>query len=235
MLSLPTGLLVGWIGLVLGAAVLLAWGVRADRHLWHHLLAFLVPAVTALAYTAMAFGQGVTTVPSGRVYYWARWADALFSATVLVLNTALIAVPRASTRRNVLFVGLTAANCITMASGLMAGFATAPAPRWTWYGIGVGAYAAVLWMLFLRVPQEARRQQQAPARLRLFRRLARLFIGISALYPLWWIATPLGRGTVGQPTALLGFAVLDVLSKAVYGLLLVRAVRRLPDPTADGM
>jgi bacteriorhodopsin len=234
MSSLPLGLLVGWIGLGTGALALLVQGVRATRHLWHHLLAFLVPAVTALSYTAMAFGQGVATLPTGRVYFWARWADAPFSATVLILNTALIALPRASVRRSVLFTGLAAANSITMASGLLAGFATTPAPQWTWYAIGSGAYAAVLWMLFVRVPREAQRQEQPLDRRRTFWQLAVLLIGASVLYPLWWIVTPLGAGWVGTSGALLGFAVLDVVSKSVYGLLLVRAVRRLPDAMDEG-
>jgi bacteriorhodopsin len=228
MSSPPLGLIVGLIGLAGGASVLLVRGVRANRHPWHHLLAFLVPAVTALSYTAMLFGQGVTVLSTGRVYYWARWADALFGATVLVLNTALVALPRPSARRAPLLAGLAAANIITMASGLFAGFSTLSAARWTWYAIGSGAYAAVLWILFRRVPSEARRQDASPARRRIFWRLAAFLIGVALLYPLWWVVTPLGLGWVDHGTSLLVFAGLDVLSKAVYGWVLVRAVHRIP-------
>lgn len=228
MASSPIGLLVGLAGLAGGALALLARGLRANRHPWHHLLAFLVPAATALSYTAMLFGQGVTVLSTGRVYYWARWADALFGATVLVVNTALVALPRSSARRGALLAGLAASNVLTMASGLFAGFSTQAAARWTWYAIGSGSYTAVLWILFRRVPQEARRQNVASARRRIFWRLSSFLIGVALLYPLWWVATPLGVGWVGHETALLVFAGLDIVSKAVYGWLLVRAVHRIP-------
>ena len=233
MSSPPLGLMVGLAGLATGAAVLLVRGLRADRHLWHHLLAFLVPAVTALSYTAMLFGQGVTVLPTGRVYYWARWADAVFGATGLVVNTALVALPRPSARRGPLLAGLAAANIITMASGLFAGFSTDAAARWTWYAIGSGSYAGVVGILFRRVPREARRQGASPARRRTFWRLSTALIGVAVLYPLWWMATPLGLGWVGQPTSLLVFAGLDVLSKAVYGWVLVRAVHAIPPGPSD--
>ena len=229
MSSPPLGLIVGLAGLAGGAAVLLVKGVRSGRHPWHHLLAFLVPAVTALSYTAMLFGQGVSVLPTGRTYYWARWADAIFGATVLVLNTALVALPRPSGRRGPLLAGLAAANIITMASGLFAGFSTLPSARWTWYAIGFGAYTAVLWILFRRVPAAAGRQSASAERLQTFWRLSSFLIGVAILYPIWWVATPLGAGWVGQSTALLVFAGLDILSKAVYGWILVRALDRLPD------
>jgi bacteriorhodopsin len=225
----PLGLYVGLAGLAAGAVVLLLRGIRADRHPWHHLMAFLVPAVTALSYTAMLLGQGVTVLPTGRVYYWARWADALFGATVLVLNTARIALPRPSSRGGALLAGLAAANMITMASGLFAGFSTPPAARWTWYVVGSGAYAAVLWMLLVRVPAEARRQGVSRRRRRTFWTLAPLLIGVAVLYPAWWVATPLGLGWVGLSTAVLVFAVLDLLSKAVYGGVLVWTLRSIPE------
>jgi len=230
-MSIPTplGLYVGLTGLTTGAVVLLLRGIRADRHPWHHLMAFLVPAVTALSYTAMLLGQGVTVLPTGRVYYWARWADALFGATVLVLNTARIALPRPSSRGRALLAGLAAANVITMASGLFAGFSTAPAARWTWYGVGSGAYAAVLWMLFVRVPAEARRRGVSRRRRRTFWTLALLLIGVAVLYPVWWVMTPLGLGWVDLPTAVFVFAGLDLLSKAVYGIGLVQTLRSLPE------
>lgn len=227
--SPPLGLYVGLAGLAGGAAILLVQGVRADRHPWHHLMAFLVPTVTALSYTAMVFGQGVTVLPTGRVYYWARWADAAFGATLLVLNTALIALPRPSSRQGALLAGLAGANVITMVSGLLAGFSVEPAARWTWYGIGSGAYGAVLWMLFVRVPEQARRQGVSRRRRRTFWRLALFLIGVAVLYPVWWVATPLGVGWVDGATGVLVFAVLDVLSKAVYGLVLVRALRAIPE------
>jgi bacteriorhodopsin len=228
MSSPPLGLLVGLIGLAGGATVLLVRGVQANRHPWHHLLAFLVPAVTALSYTAMLFGQGVTVLSTGRVYHWARWADAIFGATVLALNTALVALPRPSARRAPLLAGLAAANIITMASGLFAGFSTLSAARWTWYAIGSGSYAAVLWVLFARIPAEARQQNASPTRRRAFWRLVVFLIGVALLYPLWWVVTPLGLGWVDHRTSLLVFAGLDVLSKAVYGWVLVRVVDRIP-------
>jgi hypothetical protein len=80
-------------------------------------MALLVLAVTVLSYVAMVPGRGVPVLPGGRVHCWGRWADAAFGATVLVLNTVLVARPRPSSRRGALLAGLAAANVITMSSG----------------------------------------------------------------------------------------------------------------------
>lgn len=232
MSTLPLGLYVGWIGLAVGAAGLFVLGVRARRHPWHHLLAFLVPLVTALAYTLMALGQGYTVLGDGRVYFWARWADAPVSATLLALNTALVAAPRPTPRRNALFVGLFVAHAVTMLAGLLAGFLTDAGLRWAWYLVGAGAYAFALWMLVWRVPAEAVAQGASARRRRLYRRLVAVLVTVALGYPLWWLATPAGFGLVGAEASLGGFAALDLLSKPVYGWLLLRAVRTLPD--ADG-
>jgi bacteriorhodopsin len=125
---------------------------------------------------------------------------------VLVLNTALVALPQPSARRGPLLAGLAAANIITMASGLFAGFSTQAAAQWTWYAVGSGSYAAVLWILFIRVPEEARRQNASPTRRRVFWRLSTFLIGIALFYPVWWVVTPLGLGWVGHQSSLLVFA-----------------------------
>ncbi len=229
MPALPLGLYVAWVGLAAGAAGLFVLGVRAERHPWHHLLAFLVPLVTALAYTLMALGQGVAVLADGRVYFWARWADAPVSATLLVLNTALVALPRPTRERHVLFVGLFVAHAVTMLAGLLAGFLTDAGLRWAWYFVGAGAYAFALWMLAWRVPAEAAAQGASARRRRCYRRLLAVLVTVSLAYPLWWLATPAGFGLVGAGTGLNGFAALDLLSKPAYGLVLLRAVHALPD------
>jgi len=220
----PLALPLGWIGLMVGALALAVHWWMTDDHPWHHLLALLVPAVTALSYVAMMLGQGVTVLASGRVFYWARWADAIIGATLLVLNTALVALPRAIPRRNVLLVGLAAANAMAMACALFAGASVTPAVQWTWYALGAGAYSVVLWGLFRCVPVQARRERIPVQRRRVFMRLRNVLVGLSVLYPVWWIAAPLGLGWVTLETALFGFAILDVLSKAGYGVLLVGAL-----------
>jgi bacteriorhodopsin len=87
-------------------------------------------------------------------------------------------------------------------------------------------------MLVWRVPAEAVVQGASARRRRLYRRLVAVLVTVALGYPLWWLATPAGFGLVGAEASLGGFAALDLLSKPVYGWLLLRAVRTLPD--ADG-
>lgn len=219
--AVPLGLHVGWIGLGTGTLVLLAWGRRASRPPWHVLLAILVPALTTLSYVAMTLGQGIVVLEDGRVYYWARWADAVIGASLLFLNTALIALPRAAARRNALLTGLVVATAIAMACALFAGASVDPVPRWTWYGLGAAAYSIALWLAFVRVPSHARRRRTSEDRRRRYRMLLRVLVGVSVFYPVWWVVAPTGLGWVTEATALLGFAGLDVMSKAGYGMLIV--------------
>ena len=108
-----------------------------------------------------------------------------------------------------------------MACALFAGASVDPAPRWTWYGLGAVAYSVALWLAFVRVPIYARRRRTSPDRRRRYRILLRVLVGVSGLYPVWWVAAPTGLGWVSEATALLGFAGLDVISKAGYGMLVV--------------
>lgn len=231
----PTpGLYAGWLSLALGAAVLLIVGLGSRRFPWHHFLAFIVPAVTTLSYTTLIFEQGVTVLSDGRVYDWARWLDACFGATLLLINTALIALPptRSAPERGALLTGIATASVLTMFTGLLAGASVEPAPRWTWYLIGSGSYGAALWLLFVRVPDIADRLGISEVRQSAYSRALYIIAGVSMLYPLWWLATPAGFDLVGRATQTWGFTLLDVLSKVAYPVYLLRSVHRI-NPVAE--
>jgi len=108
-----------------------------------------------------------------------------------------------------------------MACVLFAGASVDPAPRWKWYGLGAVAYSVALWLAFVRNPTYARRRRTSLDRRRRYRILLRVLVGVSVLYPVWWVAAPTGLGWGSEAAALLGFVGLDVISKAGYGMLVV--------------
>jgi bacteriorhodopsin len=63
--------------------------------------------------------------------------------------------------------------------------------------------------------------------------LVRVLVGVSVFYPVWWVVAPTGLGWVTEATALLGFAGLDVMSKAGYGMLVVVETKGLAQTEAQ--
>ena len=90
---------VGVGGMALGAVGLaVAGGRRTQDEEGHTQVHVVVLVLAALAYFAMATGQGVVTLPSGREFAFARYLDWSVTTPLLLLGLAMTALHGAHRR-----------------------------------------------------------------------------------------------------------------------------------------
>ena len=225
-----TWLWAGFAGMVLGAVAIAVIGRRArgeDKH--HFVTSFFVCLIAAIAYFAMANGQGIISV-EGRSVFAARYVDWLFTTPLLLLGLMMVGLPQLragedSRSRISLLVGVMAADAIMIVTGLLAALSSDDAVRYSWYVVSCGAFLAVLALLYGPVRQIAKTQQgTTPA---LFETLLKLLTVLWFIYPVLWLLGTEGTGTIGLTTEVAVFAVIDLTAKVGFGLLLVTRVATL--------
>ncbi|MFB6157282.1 MAG: bacteriorhodopsin [Haloferacaceae archaeon] len=194
-----------------------------------HAVMALVPGVAFASYLAMLFGFGVAEVTvqgRGSVdVYWARYADWLFTTPLLLVILGLLAGADGET-----LFGAVAVDAFMIVTGLAATLSRARTYRFVWWGISVFAFLLVAYFLVVTLDDRARRR--GPETVRTFRLLRNLTLGLWAAYPVWWLLGGNGAGLVGPGAEALGFAVLDVLAKVGFGILLLHSDAVLEDASA---
>jgi bacteriorhodopsin len=229
-----TWLWIGFAGMTLGAVVIAALGRRAreeDRH--HFVASCFVCLLAAVAYFAMAVGQGIVQVDDRSVYA-ARYADWLLTTPLLLLGLLMIGLPilggRGDTRsRTALVAGVIGADALMILTGLFAALSADETVRYTWYAISCGAFLAVLWLLFGPVRAEAR--AAGGGTFALYDRLTKTLTALWFVYPVLWLLGTEGTGTISLGAEIAVFAVVDLAAKVGFGLLLVTGVLKLARET----
>jgi bacteriorhodopsin len=228
-------LAVGAALLGLGTLYFLIRGAGVDdaRARRFYAVTTLIPAIAFASYLAMLLGFGVSEVTmQGRgtvEIYWARYADWLFTTPLLLVDLGLLA----GVDRETLF-GAVAADAFMIVTGLVAALSRVQTYRYVWWGVSAFAFLLVAYFLLVTLTDAARERTAEIEST--FRTLRSLTLGLWTIYPLWWLAGTEGAGLLPISVETLGFAVLDVLAKVGFGLLLLRsrAVRgeaSAPDPT----
>lgn len=225
-----TWLWIGFAGMVLGAIAIAAIGRSArgeDQH--HFVTSFFVCAIAAVAYFAMANGQGIVDL-DGRSVFVARYADWLLTTPLLLLGLMMVGLPQLrqgedSRSRTSLLVGVIAADALMIVTGLLAALSSGDAARYSWYAISCGAFLAVLGLIYGPVRTIAKAQAGAtPA---LYETLLRVLTALWFIYPVLWLLGTEGTGTIALTTEVAVFAIVDLTAKVGFGLLLVTRVAAL--------
>lgn len=196
----------------------------------------IVPLIAACSYFAMASLQGAITLPvdpsstamlgDHRTFYWARYADWSFTTPLLLLSVCITAM-RAGPRSPGAILGVILADLMMIVTAFAFGMSVSPGLKWSWFGISCAAFLGVYYVLW--VPNlQANRLERDDTR-KDYKLNAGLLSVLWFLYPFVLAVSPDGLGLVGDTTAILGIAILDVLSKVAYGLLAVVADTRATD------
>jgi bacteriorhodopsin len=198
--------------------LLLGRGSRGDRQ-DVFMITFFVAAVAATAYLAMALDQG-TTMIDGREVFYARYVDWLITTPLLLIDLAILV--RASRSLTTWLIGL---DVYMIGTGLIAGL-TSGDKRYVWFAVSSVAFIAIVGILagrFLALAREGGTETS-----RTFTRLAALTVGLWSLYPVVWLLGTEGTGAVGLTTEVAMFAVLDLLAKIGFGVVLLtsQAIRK---------
>lgn len=222
-----TWLWIGTIGMALGFVAIVAIGNNSDRR--HHVTASaFVCLIAACSYFAMASKQGIHTfVDNGgteRTVYFARYLDWVFTTPLLLLGLMTVALPRLISSvggrdRNALIAGVIGADIIMIATGLFASLSRDTHTRWVWYIISCAAFLVVLY--YVAGPIRAAAAERSTEHAALYNKLLGILVVLWFVYPIVWALGTEGLGTVGLGAEVAIFAVVDLLAKVAFGIILV--------------
>ncbi|MEH1100953.1 bacteriorhodopsin [Micromonospora sp. CPCC 205561] len=210
-----------------GVALFTRW--RADPRgvpLSEYRVAIAIPFWSGLWYLVMALGGGRAEV-AGHTVYWARYADWVVTAPLLLVALMLTGTHSLPGRRWRLMTALVGANVVMILSGLVADLTTDGTARYTLYAIGVLALLVVYGLVWGPLRAHARRQPAGIAAV--YTEAALLLSVLWAGYPVFWILGPSGVGLLGSTTTSVLLVGLSILSKVGWSIVDLGRLRALSD------
>ena len=219
-----------WIGTLgmLGGSILLfvLGGTRTREEEGHTVAHGIVPLFAAIAYFAMAAHQGQVTLPSGRVFLYARYVDWSVTTPLLLVGLATTAL-HGTHRRSWLVAGLLSSDVVMILTGLFFGLSEDPFAKWVWFVTSCVACVAVVYILLLPLLDEAALRDEA--RNRAYRANLPILGILWVAYPVVVFLGPDGVGVWGATLATASVTILDLVAKVGYGILATRASRIIAD------
>lgn len=220
---------------------LLSWNVPIARRVFY-VITTLTTLISALAYFAMASGSGSSFnctvakdhhkhVPDThhdvcRQVFWVHYVDWALTLPLLLFELGLLA--GVSGGHTLLAV---VANLVMVLGGLFSAFGRHhTAQKWGWYAIACVAYVFVIWHVALHGFRGASARSNKVSKL--FGSLSVFALLLWAAYLIVWGVAPGARKT-SVNSELIAYAVLDVLSKPIFGLWLLFAQRQDRDSGLD--
>jgi sensory rhodopsin len=213
MVTITTIFTAGAIGMVLGTLAI-AIGLWPERRTQpRRYLALLgVTGIAAVAYTVMAVGLGRVTA-NGIVINLPRYVDWLLTTPLLLAYLVLLA--GASARVLWITIGL---DAVVILGGLAGAVLSKPV-GYLPFLVAAAAFLGVLYYLYGPVTHAAARHAGDDEAL--FRKLRDVTGVLWAVYPLVWLAGPPGIGMMTVTTTAMVVVYLDIITKAVFGLIVV--------------
>lgn len=210
-----------------GLLILLTGKRRTAAAELHTVLHGIVPIIAACSYFAMATGQGAITLgadaaaagtSTGRVFYFARYIDWTFTTPLLLVTLSMTAM-HSGPKRAGATAGVVLADLMMIFTALFFGASEVAWVKWTWFLVSYVAFLGVYYVIWVS-------QMQANALERddvqtAYRRNAMILSVLWLIYPLILAVAPDGLNYIGDTASVLGIAILDVVSKVVYGLMTV--------------
>ena len=214
----------GTIGMALGAIIIALVGFRLPKAERHHVTAsFFVCAIAACAYYAMTTGIGTITV-NGYEIFFARYADWVFTTPLLLLGLVTVGIAAATggeagRERGGLIGFVLGADILMIVTGFIAALRNGHDDKWVWYAISCVFFLLVLWAVYGPVKEYVSSDMKP-----LYTRLLSILTVLWLIYPVLWVLGTEGTGTLSLTGEIAVFAVIDVLAKVGFGILLVTGV-----------
>ena len=218
-----------WVNIALaGLAILLfvymGRNVSDSRAQLIFVAAMMVPLVSISSYTGLVSGLtvGVINVPypgggsEDVLIMWGRYLTWALSTPMILIALGLLA----GTNLTKLFtaVVMDIGMCIT---GLAAALTTSSLLlRWFWYLISCAFFVAVIYILLVEWPKDAR----AAGTAEIFSTLKTLTVTLWLAYPVVWAVGSEGLAVLGTTSTSWAYSLLDVGAKYIFAFLLLRWV-----------
>ncbi|KAK5952717.1 hypothetical protein OHC33_006309 [Knufia fluminis] len=222
----------------------LAFRVPASKRVFHILTAFIT-TFAFLSYFAMATGDGInynkivetvshkhglpdTQEITYRQVYWARYVDWSITTPLLLLDLCLLA---GLSGANILVAIV--ADIIMILTGLFAAYGNNDGQKWGWYLWACIAYLVIVYQVVYNGRIAAANKDGKTKAF--FASLAGFTFVLWTIYPIIWGIADGGR-LIGIDGEIVGYAVLDVLAKPVFGTWLIFTHDRMAStsPSLEG-
>ena len=248
-----TWLWIGTAGMALGAVAILVLGRGLGKHSHHAVASFFVCAIAASFYLLMAQGQGdlivtakdVALTPDGlaadvesRLIYFARYLDWMFTTPLLLIGLLGIGMAALNTageearQRTGLLAGVIGADIMMIVTGLFGALSLDTTHKYIWFTVSCVFFLAVLYVVWGPVRASAKAQGADVAAL--YDKLLFILTGLWVIYPVLWLLGTEGSSTISLDSEVAIFAVIDLLAKVGFGLVLVIGVKRLASRGSAG-
>ncbi|MCJ1325314.1 hypothetical protein MMC10_001977 [Thelotrema lepadinum] len=207
----------------------MAYRVPASKRLFHIITAFIT-TFAAISYYAMAVGDGVydnvikfteshgngipdTYYYQSREVYWARYVDWSVTTPLLLLDLSFLA---GLSGANILVAVV--ADLVMILTGLFAGLAKDDSVSWGYYAMACIAYLVVVYQLAFNGRAAVAGKDSKTATF--FTSIAGFTLLLWTAYPIIWGVAD-GSRILAVDGEIIGYAVLDVLAKPVFGFWLL--------------
>jgi bacteriorhodopsin len=207
----------------------MAWRTPVQKRLFHILTAMITTFAT-ISYYAMAVGDGISwqhstetqklkhglpdiKVPAQREIYWARYVDWSITTPLLLVDLCLLA---GISGANITVAVV--ADLIMVLTGLFAALSGESKPSWGYYAMGCIAYLVIVYQLAVGGRQTAASKDKKTATF--YAAIGGFTLLLWTVYPIIWGVSE-GAHIVNVDAEIIGYAVLDVLAKPVFGFWLL--------------
>ncbi len=210
-----------------GLLILLTGKRRTAAEELHTVLHGIVPLIAACSYFAMANGQGAVILGAdaaaagtgtGRIFYFARYIDWTFTTPLLLITLSMTAMHSGQKRAGAI-AGVVLADVMMILTALFFGMSEVAWIKWTWFIISCAAFLGVFYVIWVSQMQ-ANALERDDVRTS-YRRNASILTVLWLVYPVILALAPDGLNYIGDTLSVLLIAIIDVVSKVVYGLMTV--------------
>jgi bacteriorhodopsin len=218
-----------------GLFILLTGKRRTPSEELNTVLHGIVPLIAACSYFAMATGQGAVILGAdaaavgtgaGRIFYFARYIDWTFTTPLLLVTLSMTAM-HAGEKRAGAIAGVVLADLMMILTALFFGASEVAWIKWTWFLISCVAFLGVYYVIWVsQIQANALERDDVRAN---YRRDATILSVLWLIYPVILAVSPDGLNWVGDTAGVLGIAILDVLSKVVYGVMTVASDSKMTE------
>ena len=217
-----------WIG-VIGMSIgmlLLFFPMQKNKSLSEQgdsIAHFLVPMVALTLYLLMALGHGSVVLPSGRVFYFARYIDWSITTPLLLLSLVSAAVQGHTKKRGALIAGLIFSDVYMIVTGLVAGWTDDPTLKWWFYALSCLAFLAIYGLLWGPFKELSLSSPKGA----IYRKKAAALSTVWFAYPIVFLIGQEGLRLWSPAVDAVLFTILDLTAKVAYGLWAVSMVQHV--------
>jgi bacteriorhodopsin len=215
---------IGTIGMSIGT-VLLFFPMQKNRSLSEEgdsIAHFLVPMIALTLYLLMALGHGSVLLPSGRVFYFARYIDWVITTPLLLLSLVSGAVLGLTRKRGALIAGLLLSDVYMIVTGLVAGWTDDPTLKWWFYILSCLSFLAIYALLWGPFKELSKSSPQGAD----YRKKAAVLSLVWLAYPVVFLIGQEGFRLWSPVVDAVLFTCLDLIAKVVYGLWAVSLAKK---------